>query len=384
MRCSLFMRSVLLCCLGLCSPAWAFIPQINMLPGVTETSRDIYFLHMTIFLICVVIGVVVFGFMIFAMIKYRRSKGVEAEHFHEKKSTEIILTVIPFLILVVMAVPATRVLVDMYDTNRSEVDIKVTGYQWKWRYEYLNEGISFYSNLATPMDAVHGKEPKGEWYLLDVDNPLVLPIHTKIRFVVTSNDVIHSWWVPAFAVKRDAIPGFIHEAWTRIDKPGIYRGQCAELCGQLHGYMPIVVKAVTKVEYRHWVEAHQNQNKAKQAEAAQEAVKEYTKDELMQMGEAGYKKHCAACHKEDGSGMPPAFPALKGSPLAIGDVAAHIDIILHGKKGTAMQAFGEQLNDTDIAAITTYERNAWGNDKLLKAGAVSIVQPKDIAAARQK
>lgn len=346
----------------------------NLPKGVTPISHDIYDLHMTIFWICVGIGVVVFGVMIYSLIYHRKSRGVKPAQFHEHTIVEIVWAVIPFLLLVAMAIPATLVLIRMDDTKQADINIKVTGYQWKWQYEYLDSGLSYFSNLSTPRDEIENRKPKNKWYLLEVDKPLVVPIHKKIRFLVTSNDVIHSWWVPALGIKRDAIPGFIYEAWARIDKPGIYRGQCAELCGVNHAYMPIVVKAVTQEEYNKWIAEQTHQKQA----ATQLSTKQLSKDDLMTIGKKVYDTNCAVCHKVDGSGMPPAFPAIKNSPIAKGAIAKHIDIVVNGVKGTAMQAFGSQLNDADIAAVVTYQRNAFGNDK------GDMVQPKDIKAVRAK
>ncbi len=361
---------------------------LNLTPGVTPISQDIYNLHMTIFWICVAIGVVVFGVMFYSLFAHRKSRGIKPATFHGNTRVEIFWAVVPLIILIIMAVPATLVLMRMEDSSKADVNIKVTGYQWKWQYEYLDEGISFYSNLATPPEQIKNKAPKNKWYLLEVDNPVVVPIHKKIRFLVTANDVIHSWWVPDLGIKRDAIPGFIHEAWARIEKPGIYRGQCAELCGLNHAFMPIVVDARTEADYDKWVQ-EQKSNAAQGAGASQalpqtEVNKTYTLQELMQQGEQVYNSRCAACHKPDGKGMPPAFPALKGSAIATGPVQNHIDIVLKGKPGTAMVAFGPQLNDVDIAAVITYERNAWGNaDNKNNQNAGGLVQPATIANNRQ-
>lgn len=376
------------------------LPTMNMTPGVTPISQDIYDLHMTIFWICVAIGVVVFSVMFYTLLRHRKSLGYKPATFHENFKIEILWAVVPLLILIVMAVPATKTLIRMADDTEADVNIKVTGYQWKWKYEYLDNGISYFSNLSTPYDQLQNYAPKNPNYLLEVDKPLVIPIHKKIRFLVTSNDVIHSWWVPALGIKRDAIPGFIHEAWARVEKPGIYRGQCAELCGLNHGYMPIVVQAVTEEDYQKWLKANAPKNGATamrlpsknnlaSASAAtlisansSEPLRTMTKAELLQKGEHVYLSHCAMCHKLNGVGMPPAFPALKGSKIAIGPVAEHINIVLNGKKGTAMQAFGQQLSDSDIAAVISYERNAWGNSS---AGnqAGGLVQPADVAAVHK-
>ena len=362
---------ICLALLGICTPAAADY-TLNMPEGVTPTSHAIYNLHMLIFWVCVGIGIIVFSVMFYSIIRHRKSKGAKAASFHESTSVEIIWAVIPFLILVVMAIPATKTLILMDDTADADINIKITGYQWKWQYEYLDNGIEFFSNLSTPKAQIEGKETKGEHYLLEVDNPLVVPVNKKIRFLVTSKDVIHSWWVPQFGVKRDAVPGFIHESWAKIEKPGIYRGQCAELCGVGHGYMPIVVIAMNEPEYDAWVE----EQKQKKADVAKLASKKFSKDELMEKGEKTYEQVCAVCHQVNGAGMPPTFPALKSSVIATGPVADHINLVLHGKNGTAMQAFATQLSDVDLAAVITYERNAWGNET------GDVVQPSDIAAAK--
>lgn len=352
---------------------WA-VQRFNMPKGVTPVSESIYHLHMTIFWICVVIAVAVFVVMLFALIFHRKSRGVKPAEFHEHPVVEILWTIIPFVILIVMAIPATKVFMKMDDTAESDVTIKITGYQWKWQYQYLDEGINFFSNMSTPWSQIkNNEEKKNPWYLLEVDNPVVVPVGKKIRFLVTSNDVIHSWWVPEFGIKRDAIPGFVYEAWAKIKKPGTYRGQCTELCGVHHAYMPIVVEAVSEEAYAEWVA------KKKQAQQAALSAKDYSKEELMTLGKKTYDAACAACHKVDGTGMPPVFPAMKASSVAVGDpISRHIEIVLHGVPGTAMQAFAEQLTDAEIAAVTTYERNAWGNNT------GDVVQPKDIRKLRKK
>jgi len=346
---------------------------LNMTRGVTDVSHSVYELHMTIFWICVVIGVVVFGVMFYSIFKHRKSKGAVASQFHESTAVEVIWTIVPVLILVAMAWPATETLIEMYDTDDAEVDIKITGYQWKWRYEYLGHDVDFFSNLSTPRDEINNLEVKNEHYLLEVDNELVVPINTKIRFLITANDVIHSWWVPDFAVKKDAIPGFINESWTRINEPGIYRGQCTELCGKDHGFMPVVVRAVQPAEYQEWLALKQEEARAE----AELAKLTFTLDEQMARGEEVYNTNCAACHQANGAGIPPAFPALKGSAVAIGDVATHIDRVVNGVAGTAMQAYGNQLSDVDMAAVITYERNAWGNDTGDNVSAKDIVDFKN-------
>ena len=343
---------------------------LNMSPGVTSSSNEIFDLHMTILWICVVIGVVVFGIMFWSIFAHRKSRDPERKpaNFHENTLVEILWTVIPLVILVVMAIPATATLVDMYDTREAEIDIKVTGYQWRWKYDYVDEDFGFFSNLKTSDDEINNRTAKNENYLLEVDNPMVIPTNTRVRLLLTANDVIHSWWVPEFGLKKDAIPGFINEIWTQVDEPGIYRGQCTELCGVRHGFMPVVVKAVPREEYDAWI----NEQTASAAAERELTEKEWTMDELMERGQQAYATVCAACHQPDGSGAPPAFPALKGSKIATKDMQGHIDIVVNGSPGTAMQAFGSQLSEVDLAAIITYERNAWGNDT------GEMVTPKEI------
>lgn len=345
---------------------------VNMSPGGTPVSRSVFDLHMTIFWICVVIGVLVFGTMFWSMLRHRRSQGHQEAQFHEKTWVEVLWTIVPFVILVLMAVPATRTLLAIYDPSEPDLDIQVTGHQWKWHYKYLGQDVEFFSTLATPGEQIYNQAAKGEHYLLEVDNPLVLPVGAKVRFLVTAVDVIHSWWVPALAVKKDAIPGFVNEAWTRIDRPGIYRGQCAELCGKDHGFMPIVVDARSPEDYAAWLA----ERKAEAARAKELSGKTWSREELLARGEKAYLSTCAACHQPTGAGLPPMFPALNGSKIATGPRAGHIERVFDGKPGTAMPAFGKQLSDVDLAAIITYERNAWDN----KLG--DMVTPQDIAAFR--
>ena len=350
--------------------------KLNMTEGVTSISRDAHDLHMLVLWIVTIVGIAVFGVIIYSLINHRKSKGAVAAQFHESTTIEVIWTIIPLVVLVLIAIPATKTLLEIEDTSNPDVTIKVTGWQWKWQYEYLDEGISFFSNLDAKSNDAR-KRNSGidvktvEHYLLNVDKPIIVPVGKKVRILTTSNDVIHSWWVPALGMKRDAIPGYINEFWTRIDEPGVYRGQCAELCGKDHGFMPIVVKAVTDNEYQSWVK----EQKLAMAEAASGSDKTWSKDDLIKRGEQVYNTSCAACHQPTGTGIPGVFPALANSKIATGPAADHINIVLHGKAGTAMQAFGQQLNDADLAAVITYERNSWGN-------AASVVQPADVKAAR--
>ncbi|HDZ58240.1 MAG TPA: cytochrome c oxidase subunit II [Pseudomonas xinjiangensis] len=331
---------------------------INMTKGVTEVSHSVFNLHMTIFWICVAIGVIVFGVMFWSMFMHRKSRGAVPAKFHENLSVEILWTVVPLIILIGMAVPATKTLIDIYDADESDVDVLVTGYQWRWQYSYLGEDVNFFSNMATSRDEISNAAEKGPNYLLEVDEPLVIPIGQKVRFLITSADVIHSWWVPALAVKKDAIPGFINEAWTRVEEPGIYRGQCTELCGREHAFMPVVVEAKTQEDYAIWL-AEKKELAAREAELKD---KDWTLEELMERGERVYASACASCHQPNGEGVPPMFPALKGSDMVLNDVAGHISIVVNGSPGTAMPAFGRQLSEVDLAAVITYERNAWENN----------------------
>lgn len=344
----------------------------NMTRGVTGISAQVYDLHMIIFYICCVIALIVFGLMFWSIIHHRKSRGADPAQFHGSVRVELLWTAIPVMILVAMAIPASRTLIAMEDTSKAELTVLVTGSQWKWHYKYLDYPIEFYSLLATPREAITNHAEKTDLYLREVDKPLVLPTGKKIRFLLTADDVIHSWWVPAFAVKKDANPGFINETWTRVNEPGIYRGQCAELCGKDHAYMPIVVDVRTPEDFERWVE----ETLARQAEekAAEAARGQMTLDELMAQGEKIYGAYCAACHQVTGEGLPGVIPALKGSVMVTTNIPDHIGIVVNGKAGTAMQAFGKQLSNSDLAAVITYERNTWGNDT------GELVQPADIAA----
>lgn len=366
--------------LMLASPALLAEWGINMTEGVTALSAETYSLHMLIFWICVAIGVLVYGALIYSMIAYRKSKGAVPATFNHNTTAEIIWTVIPFLILIGMAVPSTRVLTQIYDSSDSDLDIMVTGYQWRWQYRYLADDgaeVTFFSNLATPPEQYENYEgslaaEKGENYLLEVDEPLVIPAGKKVRFLLTSADVIHSWWVPDFSVKKDAIPGFVNESWVRVEQPGLYRGQCTELCGRLHGFMPIVVEVKEQADFDAWYAERQ----AAAQRISDAASQTFTMEQLMAQGQTVYNTYCMACHQANGQGLPPAFPALTGSAIATGPAADHINIVLNGKQGTAMAAFGTQLSAVDIASVITFERNALGNS------VGDMVQPVDIVQAQ--
>lgn len=346
--------------------------ELNMRQGATAISHDVYGLHMFVLYICCVIGVVVFSAMGYSMYAHRRSLGAEPAQFHENTRLELLWTIIPLVILIWMAVPATTTLIKMYDTGGEDLLIEVRGYQWKWQYKYLDENhdnaLSFFSSLSTSQDEIHGNVAKGEFYLLEVDNPLVIPTHKKVRFLITGNDVIHAFWVPDFGIKRDAVPGILNDVWAIVDEPGIYRGQCTELCGKDHGFMPIVVQAVEQSEFDTWYET----KRVAYAEREKMASQTFTPDELMTLGEQVYAKTCVACHQVNGKGVPPVFPALDGSAVATGPRDEHIRRVYNGVSGTAMQAFGSQLNAAEIAAVVHYERHAWGNK------ADDVTQPVDV------
>jgi cytochrome c oxidase subunit 2 len=344
----------------------------NLQTPVTPIARQMYDLHTFIFWICVVIFVAVFGVMFYSIFKHRKSVGHEAHQFHENTTVEIVWTVIPFLILLFMAFPATKTILAMKDTTAPDMTVKITGYQWKWNYDYLQEGFGFYSSLATPLEQIENRAPKGEHYLLEVDNPLVVPVDTKVRVLITAGDVLHAWWVPAFGVKQDAIPGFVRDSWFKAEKTGIYRGQCAELCGKEHGFMPIVVDVKSKDDYAKWVA----EQKKKVLAAADDPNKVWDVKDLVAAGEKVFAGNCAACHQASGKGVPGAFPALDGSKLVVGAKADQIALVLNGKPGTAMTPW-KQLSDADLAAVITYTRNSWGN----KSG--DAVQPAEIKVARQ-
>lgn len=356
-------------------PLQAQTEKYNMTRGATDISHQVYDLHMAIFYICCVIGAIVFALMFWSIVYHRKSRGAKAAQFHGSLKIELLWTAIPVVILVVMAIPASKTLIAMEDASKADLTVLVTGSQWKWHYKYMEYPIDYYSMLATPRDQIENLAEKTELYLRDVDKPLVLPTGKKIRFLVTADDVIHAWWVPAFAIKKDANPGFINETWTKVDKPGIYRGQCAELCGKDHGFMPIVVDVRTPEEFELWAQeqvALQEQAKADAEKAAQQTQ---SMEQLMALGKKVYESHCAMCHQVSGEGLAGAIPALKGSVMATTDIPAHIHMVVFGKPATAMQAFGKQLTTSELAAVITYERNAWGNNT------GELVQVADVAAA---
>ncbi len=348
---------------------------INFPKPVTVIAGQIYDLHMITMWIIVGIAVVVYGAMFYSILKHRKSVGHKAANFHHNTMIEIVWTTIPLLILIGMAYPATKSVLAMRDSSNPDMTVKITGYQWKWEYDYQQEGFKFMSVLSTPRDQfeLKGTAAKNENYLLEVDNPMVVPVGKKVRILLTANDVIHAWWVPTFGIKQDAIPGFIKDSWFKADKAGTYRGQCAELCGKDHGYMPIVVEVKEQADYDKWVA----EQKSKSAAATQDTNKVYELAELKSIGEKVYATNCAGCHQAKGEGMAPVFPALDGSKMVKGPKQAQIDIVMNGKAGTAMSAFGKQLSDTDVAAVITYTRNAWGNHT------GEAIQPSEIKASRK-
>jgi cytochrome c oxidase subunit II len=351
--------------------AWADY-QWNLKPPMSDIAQQVYDIHTMIMLVCIGIFVVVFGAMFYAILKHRKSKGHQAELFHENTTIEVIWTVIPFVILVGMAYPATKTVLAMKDTSNPDITVKVSGSQWKWEYDYLQEGIHFFSTLATPREQIENRAAKGENYLLEVDNEMVVPVDKKVRVLLTASDVIHAWWVPDLAIKQDAIPGFIRDAWSKADKTGTYRGQCVELCGKDHAFMPIVVKVVEQPEYDAWVASH----KQKTETAVEDVNRTFALAEMVARGEKVYAANCAACHQANGQGLPGTFPAIDGSKVATGPVAEHMKVVMDGRAGTAMQGFGKQLSAVDLAAVLTYQRNAWSN----KTG--DVVQPAEVAAAQ--
>ena len=355
---------------GTAFAAWEW----NFQPPATAMAEEITNLHSLIFWICVVIFVGVFGTMFYSLYKHRKSVGHEAVQFHENTMVEVIWTVIPFLILLFMAYPATKTILAMHDTSASDVTIKITGYQWKWNYDYLQDGFGFYSTLATPLAQIEGRAPKDDNYLLEVDNPLVVPVDTKIRVLITANDVVHAWWVPAFAVKQDAVPGFVRDVWFRADRIGVYRGQCAELCGKEHGYMPVVVDVKSKADYAKWV-ADQKQ---KLAAAADDPNKVWDVKALVAHGEQIYGANCAACHQPGGTGNTAlGAPPLAGDKVVLGPRQHQIDVVLNGQNNGKMPPW-RHLSDVDIASVISYTRNSWGNQ-----ASENVVQPSEVKAERK-
>ncbi len=348
--------------------------ETNMTESITDVGKEIYDIHMLVFWICVATGVLVFLFMLYTIIKYRKSNGHKPATFHENTTVELTWTIIPFIILMGMAWPASKTLIKIYDTSEADFDILITGYQWKWKYEYLTEegeNLTFFSILSTSQDEIQNIDKKNPYYLLEVDKPLVLPVNKKIRFLITANDVIHSWWVPDLAVKRDAIPGFINETWSTPKKVGIYRGQCAELCGKDHGFMPIVVDVRSQKDFDAWL--IEGQQKATELKAL--TSKTFTLKELYAEGETVYQKACLACHGVEGKGG--VGKAIAGSAIVTGALSGHFDTVINGMQGTAMQAFGSQLSDIELAAVITYQRNAFGNNMN------EVVQPVDVFNYKQ-
>jgi len=351
------------------------VHQLNFQSPVTAIAADIYELHVWMMVICGVIFVAVFGVMFYSILKHRKSVGHKAANFHESTTVEIAWTVVPFIIVILMALPATKTVVAMKDTSNADITIKATGMQWKWGYDYLKgegEGVAFLSALATPREQVRGEAAKGENYLLEVDHPLVVPVNKKIRIVTTANDVIHAWGVPAFGVKQDAIPGFVRDTWFKAEKIGTYRGNCYELCGKEHAFMPIVVKVVSEQDYATWVV----QQKTAMASSADDPNKTWAVADLAARGEKVYAANCVACHQATGKGVPGAFPALDGSQVVNGMQDGQIAIMLNGKN--AMPAWKATWSDTEIAAVITYTRNSWNNK-----ASDNIVQPAEVLAARK-
>jgi cytochrome c oxidase subunit 2 len=365
-------------------PVAAFaVPGWYFQSPASPVAQEIITLHDLIFWICVVIFVGVFGTMFYSLWKHRKSVGHQAVQFHENTTVEIIWTIIPFLILLFMAYPATRTILAMHDTAASDMTIKVTGSQWKWNYDYVQEGFGYYSTLTTPLAQIEGREPKDENYLLEVDNPLVVPVDEKVRVLVTASDVIHSWWVPAFGVKQDAIPGFVRDTWFRADKVGIYRGQCAELCGKEHGFMPVVVEVKSKDDYAKWL----GEQKQKLAAAAENPNKVWDEKDLVAHGQQVFNANCAACHQPTGTGNAAiGAPALVGDKVVLGPKQHQIDVVLNGQTDGVVQKAPtggkmpswSQLSDADIASVITYTRNSWGNK-----ASENVVQPAEVKAERK-
>ncbi len=356
-------------------PGGPKVGQLNLPDPATSIAAGQHSIHIILMWVCVIIGLAVFGVMFYSIFAHRKSRGVKPADFHESTSVEIAWTIVPLIIVIGLGVIATKDVIAQKDTASADLTIKATAYQWKWGYDYLTgegEGISFLSSLTTPRAQIKGKEPKSVTYLSEVDNDLVVPVGKKIRIITTSNDVIHAWAVPAFGVKQDAIPGFVRDLWFKVEKPGVYRGWCSELCGKDHAFMPIVVTVKTAEDYSKWVAAQQSEQMAN----TEDPTKDWTFDELMARGKTVYDSNCGACHQASGKGVPGAFPALAGSPIVMGDPAEQIKLLLNGRSGTAMAAF-KQLSDVELGAVTTYTRNAFGNK-----AEQNLVQPRDYTGAR--
>ena len=359
-------------------PGGPSVMELNLQPAVTKIAEEQQWLHSFMMIVCTVIFLAVFGVMFYSIWKHRKSVGHKAANFHESATVEIVWTVVPFVIVILMALPATKVLVASKDTTNADLTVKVTGYQWKWGYDYINgegEGIGFLSTLNPAHREMSNNGAKGTMpdnYLLDVDNPLVVPVDKKIRIITTANDVIHSFGVPAFGIKQDAIPGFVRDTWFRAEKIGTYYGQCVELCGKEHAYMPIQVRVVSAQDYSKWV----NGEKKKLAALADDPNKVWTLDDLMKRGEKVYTANCAACHQANGKGAGPIKP-LDGSPVVLdADKNAQILTVLNGRNNGAMPSW-KALSDTEIAAVISYTKNNWSNKT------AQAVQPADVKADRQ-
>ena len=350
--------------------------HFDILDPNSPMAQDAYDLHFGVLIVCVVIFFIVFGAMFWSILKHRRSVGAKAAQFHENTTIEIIWTVVPLVVLVAMAWPATKTMLAMKDASNPDMSIKVTAYQWRWEYDYQNDGVRFFSNLSTPRDQIDEREgpgkAKGEHYLLEVDRPMVVPVGKKVRLLITSNDVIHGWYVPQLGVNQYGIPGFVKDAWFKAEKVGTFRGQCSQICGKEHGFMPIVVEVKSKDDFAKWVE----EQKTKMAGAGADPNRVWDLKDLVVTGEHVYAANCAACHQPTGKGVPGMFPALSGSKVVTGPKAAQIALVLNGKPGTAMPPW-TQLSDVDLAAVITYTRNGLGN----KTG--EVLQPSEIKAARR-
>lgn len=354
------------------SPGGPAVNEINFQQPVTSVARDLWGLHNLMLIICLLIFIGVFGVMLYSIIVHRKSRGFKPANFHESTTVEIVWTVVPFLIVIMMALPATKAVIAMKDTSNADLTVKVTGYQWKWGYDYVNgpgQGIRLISTLSTPREQINNRAAKTDTYLQEVDHLLVVPVNRKIRIITTAADVIHSWYVPAFGVKQDAFPGVTRETWFKAEKVGVYRGFCTELCGKEHAFMPVVVNVVSDEDFAKWVDA----NRKLTAAPADDPNRDFSAEELHQRGEKVYIANCAVCHQPNGKGAGP-FPAIDGSKVVNGPVADQIKLVLHGKG--QMPAWSKALSDIDIASVITYQRNTWSNHT------GQAVQPRDVSAVR--